>query len=252
MEINAQYVINLRKKLGLTQQELADRLHCSRESVINWENGGTITRTRKMQLREFAEESKVEEPQVTYFTAKRKHHDSIENAFHHEDDKFYNSFGNTFIPLENGDGYLMETPIVPTYARAGAMAGFVDQGYFDDLPRHKIRVDRIHSGKYITIRCQGDSMDADTRDAILDGAMVTGREIQKMHWTSKLHIKSHPDYIIAHKDGFIIKRITEHDVENGIITCHSLNPDKGAYPDFEISLADVDNLFNIVRVENPR
>lgn len=167
-----------------------------------------------------------------------------------EDDALYNSFGNTFIPLENG-GYMMETPLIPEYVRGGPMSGFSDREYFDELPKHRVIVDKIHRGKYISAVMRGDSMyHENSIDGIKENAVLTGRECQKIHWKSKLSLGK--DFIIAHKDGLIVKRIIAHDVPNGMITCHSLNPDKDSYPDFELHLDDVDALFNVIKVENPR
>ena len=47
----------------------------------------------------------------------------------------------------------------------------------------------------------------------------------------------------------MIKEITKHDVEKGIITVHSYNPDKKEYPDMDIELKDVLQLLNVIKIE---
>lgn len=172
------------------------------------------------------------------------------NGKNTDEDVLFNRFGNTFIPLESG-GFLMETPILPEYVRGGPMSGFSDREYFDELPKHRVKVEKIHRGKYISAVMKGESMyDENNIDGIKEDAMLTGRECQRIHWKSKLQLNK--DFIIAHKDGLIVKRVIAHDVENGVITCHSLNPDKKKYPDFNLHLDEVDGLFNLIKVENPR
>lgn len=169
-----------------------------------------------------------------------------------ESESYYNRFGNVFEPLEDGN-YLMQVPIITEYARGGRMAGFSDREYFDELPKHTVVVDKIHKGKYLSFRVAGESMDFDGRDAILDGAIVTGRELKQELWrNSKLHLNKYKDFIIAGAEGLCVKRIIEHNVEEGYIVCHSLNPNKTKYKDFTLRIDDIDALFNIIKVENPR
>jgi hypothetical protein len=169
-----------------------------------------------------------------------------------ESESYYNRFGNVFEPLEDGN-YLMQVPIITEYARGGRMAGFSDREYFDELPKHTVVVDKIHRGKYLSFKVLGESMDFDGRDAILDGAIVTGRELKQELWrNSKLHLNKYKDFIIAGVDGICVKRIIEHNVEEGYIVCHSLNPNKAKYKDFTLRIDDIDALFNIIKVENPR
>lgn len=186
----------------------------------------------------------LNEPMERYYNASAIVPKSI------DEDALYNSFGNTFIPLENG-GYMMETPLLREYVRGGPMSGFADREYFDELPKHRVIVEKIHRGKYVSFIMRGESMhDENNIDGIKDGAVLTGRECQKIHWRSKLSIGK--DFIIAHKDGLIVKRIIIHEPETGLITCMSLNPDKKEFPNFDLNLADVDALFNVIKVENPR
>lgn len=159
--------------------------------------------------------------------------------------------GNEFIDIGNSQ-YIMVVPLVEEYAYAGFLSGFADKEYIKELPKHTIVVSQLHKGKYFSFKVVGDSMNDNTGDAIAHGDIVTGREIQKSLWTSKFHIHKFMDYIIVHKEGILIKRIISHDVDNGIIKCRSLNPDKEKYPDFEISLAEVSKIMNIVNVTKAR
>ncbi|WP_254563179.1 hypothetical protein [Dyadobacter diqingensis] len=144
--------------------------------------------------------------------------------------------------------YLMVTPLVSDYAYGGYVSGWSDATYVDDLPRHAIVVEKLHFGVYRSFEVKGDSMDDDSREAISEGYIVTGRRIDQKHWKNKLHIHKYKDYVIHEYDGLIIKRIVAHDVDNGVITYESLNPNKELYPRTEISLSKVRELYNIVAV----
>ena len=86
------------------------------------------------------------------------------------------------------------------------------------------------------------------RESILDGWIVIGRELVRSKWAYKLHTHQYDAWVIVHKtEGILIKKIINHDVDNGYITIHSLNPDKNIYPDQELFLDDVEQIFNIVQ-----
>ena len=137
----------------------------------------------------------------------------------------------------------MQVPMVPIFAQAGFLTGYGDQVYMDELPSEYWEVDRQHKGNYVCFEVKGDSMDDESARSILEGDKILGREVQRHHWVNKLHINKW-NYIIVHKEeGIVVKKIVDHNVEKGIIKCHSLNP---FYDDFELNLNDVIALFNVV------
>jgi transcriptional regulator with XRE-family HTH domain len=156
--------------------------------------------------------------------------------------------------IDLGDGkYIMVVPLVNEYAYAGYLSSFSDPEYLEDLPKHTIIVDKHHRGQYRAFEIVGDSMDNDSNESIVDGSIATGREIQQHLWTSKFHTHRYKDYIIVSKtEGIIAKRIIKQDLEAGTITLHSLNPDKDQYPDFDMHLDDIQQMFNIVAVTEKR
>ena len=165
----------------------------------------------------------------------------------------FESDDTPFIPLGDGQ-YIMIVPLVPEYAHAGYMLGYKDPEYIEELPKHTITVSKHHKGIYQAFEVAGDSMkSADyPEESIYDGSIVTGRLIQQNFWKSKFHTHRFKDFVIVHKEGVLTKRIKDHDVQNGKLTLESLNPDKATYPDLEISLNDVYQIFNIVNVSQFR
>ncbi len=138
---------------------------------------------------------------------------------------------------------------VPVYAQAGFLNGYGDETYMDELPYEFWEVDREYKGNYLCFEVKGDSMDNNDTDSLLEGDRILCREIQQHHWQHKLHINKW-DFVIVHKDkGIVVKRITAHNTNTGIITCHSLND---YYDDFDINLKDVVALYNIVDMKRKR
>lgn len=153
---------------------------------------------------------------------------------------------NIFYEISPGR-YLMKTKLVTEKAKAGYAIGYDNQEYVEELPSHMIVVTEFHKGKYRSFEVFGDSMDNGEKKSLSHGEIVTGRSVNREYWKSKLHTHSWEFWIIVTKrDGVVIKQISKHDVENGIITLHSLNKDKTKYPDFDIHLDDVEEIYNVV------
>lgn len=146
---------------------------------------------------------------------------------------------------------VMYVPLVSKHAYAGFVGGYEDEEYVDDLPKVPFPVeDRTFKGRYVAFEIKGDSMWDGSYDGYAEGEIALCREIKRELWQSKLHTHKWPDYIIVHRfDGIMIKRITHHDTEKGILTAHSLN---SLYEDREIHLDEVMRLYNVIRTQKVR
>lgn len=165
---------------------------------------------------------------------------------------YQNKNNAKFVELGNGK-LLMTIRKVPEQARMGYAHGWSDPEFIETLDYHSIIVDKIHSGNYVAFEAVGDSMENYTteemsKESIPHGSTVTGREVGRHLWSSKFHNHKWPDFIVVLEDGIVIKRLIHHDVENGLITLHSLNPNKRVYPDKEYSLDEVKQIFNVINV----
>lgn len=145
------------------------------------------------------------------------------------------------------DPEYMEVELISKYAYAGYLTGYGDMEYLEMLPKVKVIVDRMVRGNYKCFEVKGDSMVDGSFESWLDGDIVLGREVKRELWLPKLHINK-CDFIIVHKDGILLKRIISQDNNNGTITIHSLNPDKSTYPDEEIYIDDVMQIFSTVQL----
>jgi len=139
----------------------------------------------------------------------------------------------------------MYVPLIPVRASAGYLTGYGDTEYIESLPSLPVVVDKQYKGKYRLFEVEGDSMDDGTRGALCDKDIVLGREVKRELWQNKLHINNW-NFIIVHRtEGITIKRILEHNTEDGSILCHPVNP---LYEDFTLYLDEVLELYNVIKI----
>lgn len=175
----------------------------------------------------------------------------ISNAKDIGDPTIYDDEGDTrFMEISPGR-YRMGTELVPVYAQAGYLTGYADKEYLEELPKHYITVDRYVRGKYRSFEISGESMNnGDINEAMPNGTIATGREVKRELWTSKLHNHQWPNWIFVHRtEGIIAKQIAHQDIEKGILILRSLNPDKDKYPDFDVDLDDIEQIYNVIKRE---
>jgi transcriptional regulator with XRE-family HTH domain len=159
---------------------------------------------------------------------------------------FFLRFENTAREITNIE--FLQIPFVPIHAQAGYGRGYGDHEYIDSLPTIPVIVDKNYKGKYRVFETEGDSMDDGSRNALYSGDKILGREVKRELWKNKLHIKDWFFVVCMKNDGITVKKITSHNVEDGKIVCHSLNYDKISYPDFEVNLEDVAELYNVIKI----
>lgn len=163
----------------------------------------------------------------------------------------YDNDGDRFEELPDGT-IRMRVPIIPDKAFAGYLRGFKDPEYYEDFEYTSIEVFKKHKGHYLAFEVKGDSMTTlepdNFRKSIFDGVKVIAHELSRQKWQYRLHTHTYDAWVIVHKtEGILIKEIIKHDVTAGIITIHSLNPDKKLYPDQELFLDDIEQIFNVVK-----
>jgi SOS-response transcriptional repressor LexA len=169
---------------------------------------------------------------------------SMFNKFPVNKDFIYDGNGNILNTHESNavikkqNSRIMAVPLISQYAQAGYLSGYADPEYLEHQPIEIVEADYT-PGNYVAFEVKGDSMEDGTREAIYAGDIVIGRELYREHWKSKF--RRNEIYIIVHrKDGIVIKEIVGQDVEKGIITLHSKNPE---YHDYPVCLDDVLQIF---------
>ena len=225
-------IIDYRKKNGITQGEFAKMIGTSPRTVQNYESGGKIPNSKQAILRELLKTDKILPPKP-------------EDDYIAIPDTSGGGNFNRFTTLPNGQ-YLMTMPLLNTEAQAGYLDAYDDANYLTDLPLHTVIVDEIQEGNYIAWSVRGDSMDNNDSHSIKHGSILTTREFDKSNWKNSLPIRKHPYWVIIHKDGVLFKQIKKHDVDNGIITCHSLNTSP-EFKDFDLQLSEVLQLCCVIQ-----
>ncbi|WP_443945554.1 LexA family transcriptional regulator [Pedobacter sp. AW1-32] len=153
------------------------------------------------------------------------------------------------------ESLIMQVPLIKEKAYAGYLVGFGDKEFYDDLETIPLLVDGVHRGSYIAFEVSGWSMVCYDTDELADlsirpGRIAIGRDIPKDKWKYRLHTHTTDTWVIVHRTkGILIKQITRHDVENGLITIHSLNPE---FKDEDLDLRDVEQIFSVVQIINKK
>jgi DNA-binding XRE family transcriptional regulator len=234
--MEGQEIKKMREKLGLTQKELGDLIGASRETIINYEKGKPIPKSKSEIL------LKVLDPDSVYHKTVSSEH-VVKPA-----DNFENKNGNQFIELPNGQFYML-MPLAEFKIQAGFLNSYQDAEFLMDLSQHGILVDKPVQGRYVAFRVNGDSMDDGSSDAITRNSIVSTRELQRHLWKDKLRFKDFPYWVIYTTQSKmpLLKEIVEHDTDEGFITCHSLN-DSPEFSDFRLNLNDIQALFYVIDV----
>jgi len=146
------------------------------------------------------------------------------------------------------DSLVMQVPVIPFRAWGSYLRGHADPEYYEGLETIPVPVDHKHKGNYLIFEVGGESMkNPGDRRSIWPGEKLVGRNLKREHWKYKLHISSVPCWIIVHRElGIVVKEITNHNIDKAELTLHSWNPDKDEYPDYIVSLNDVEQIFNVV------
>lgn len=153
------------------------------------------------------------------------------------------SLESNAVAIENPNVVMI--PLVGQYAYAGYLSGYTDTVYLEALPKVPMTVDRELRGSYMIFEVRGDSMEDGSMHSICQGDRLISRQIKQELWQYKLHMNQW-NFVIVHKiEGILVKRISNHNIENGVITLHSLNP---LYEDFDVNLKDVAQMFNVVEI----
>lgn len=150
--------------------------------------------------------------------------------------------GNMLVNELNSDagGDIAFVPLVPQRAYAGYLSGYMDDVYISALPT--IPIVKEGKDKYIAFEVSGNSMDDGSSRAYQDGDIVICKICPDyMIKNNNIHYDGR-EFIVVHKEGILLKQITQMDLINGRITLHSFNP---TYRDLDLNLGDVRQILNV-------
>ena len=203
----------LRNKKNESQTALANKIGVSLRTVQNYESGDVDVPLKKLQLI-------------------AKHYDVSVSYLFSED--------NSGVPYERVYPNFRSIPLVTQYAYAGYLGGFGDQEYVEQLPTVTFPLEASEKGNFLAFEVRGDSMNDGTKDAIIEGDVLLGQEVAQDKWQYKFPTK-HWGWILVHKtEGILIKQISKHDTDTGVLTLHSLN---SFYEDLNVNIDDIGQIF---------
>lgn len=224
----------LRKERGLSRQKFAELIKISIHTLDAWEGGKRNIPPLKADI------IKVNLGIHEAFSTMIEN--AIDESALNESPTMYGVNANAQ-EVDFTEMSVMFVPLVSQYAQAGYLSGFADDEYIEELPRIPFANDIQNKGQYLCFEVKGDSMEDGSDESYIEGDILLCRNVRKEFWMSKLHINKW-DFVIVHQEkGILVKRIVNHNVNQGLITLHSLND---YYDDFEVHLKDVAQIFNIV------
>ncbi|WP_235158557.1 helix-turn-helix transcriptional regulator [Dyadobacter sp. CY351] len=146
--------------------------------------------------------------------------------------------------------YLVVTPFIDRFAYDRYVLEWSSRQYIDELPKYAIVVDKLQFGVYRSFVLVDNAMDNGLKGSLCKGSVVTARRVDQKYWRSKLDPHKFQDFIIHSNRGLLVRRISSHDLDEGVLTCLSLSADKDLYPDFSINLPDIKEIYAIAYVTN--
>lgn len=159
--------------------------------------------------------------------------------------------GNSTIDIGKGQ-FVIVMPLIEKQTQLKYLEEYDNEQFLAELPVHCITVYQLQEQYYKAFVVYGCNMNNNTAESICEGDIVVGCEIEQQQWKTTLAANTFKDYIIVHKEGILIKRIIAFDAKTDVVISKSLNPDKNSYPDLDINLKDVSQIFNVVLVTNLR
>ncbi len=223
--MKASDIKELRKGLKLSQTDFGKAIGASLRSVQNYEKGDTQPSADVLM-------------KLIELNAKHNTHIDTKTTILNEPDAVWVDYSG-----------FMFVPLVMHRAQAGFLNGYGDEEYYEELPKVPFEVDKEYKGRYLCFEVSGDSMDNNSPESLLEGDILLCREVQKHHWSNKLHINQW-DFVLVHKDeGILVKRIVDHNTSTGDLTLHSLNE---YYTDKIVNIKHLIAIFNVVDIKRSR
>jgi len=212
----------LRKKLGYTQAQLAEKLNIKRSLIGAYEEGRAepklstlvnISRLFDVSLDQF----------ITLDLSQTKFSDKQTDKLATTD-----KMRVLAITVDKEDNEYIE--LVPHKASAGYLNGYADPEFIEELPRFRLPM-LSTLGTHRAFEIKGDSM-----LPIASGTVIIGKYIDD--W---LEIKDGtPCIVVSQNEGVVFKRVFNKMKNTAVLRLHSDNP---VYDPYEVSVDDVSEIW---------
>lgn len=165
--------------------------------------------------------------------------DNIHNMYEGNVDRFISDKPNSK-PIQEITPIPADAYMMVEYVDLAASAGALGLTNIEMLPETKLRLvpKEFDRGNYLVVRVNGDSMVDGTDISIPDGTEILVKEYT-LEPGEKLPIRGNL-FVICSSEGNVFKQITEHNIEEGYVRCHSYNK---RYDDYIIPLREIHQIF---------
>jgi hypothetical protein len=142
---------------------------------------------------------------------------------------------------------LVYAPLVSRYAQTEYILRWDERIYIDTLPTLPVSIEQEGNGSYMCFEMLNDSMNDGSDNSYNVGDILICREIDYLARQKNLYFNKPKSFVIIHQtEGLIVRQITGHNIEDDIITIHSLNP---LYEDIALPMSKIKKLFYIFKLQ---
>ncbi|HJW29820.1 MAG TPA: LexA family transcriptional regulator, partial [Saprospiraceae bacterium] len=204
----------LRRKSGLSQQELADILEIPRTTWSGYELGKVEPNINMLQ-----KISAYFKQPVDRLLSQRIDFDELEVARSHD---------MRILAVTMDQEGRQNIELVSAKAEAGYLDSFQDPEFIRDLP--KMYIPNLPTGTYRAFEIRGDSM-----LPMPSGSLVISKYVESLK-----ELKDDKTYVvITHRDGVVYKRIRNHTDRH----CVTAISDNETYPPYTIDYSDIQEIW---------
>ncbi|ELR73254.1 hypothetical protein C900_04765 [Fulvivirga imtechensis AK7] len=216
MSLISENIKYLRKKIGLTQEQFAERINIKRSLVGAYEEGRADPRISNL-----IRMATVFGTSVDILINKDVSRLSDEEL---NVSKFKR--GKEVLAITVDENQRENIELVPQKAAAGYLNGYADPEYIQELPKFKLPILPTNA-TYRAFEISGDSM-----LPILPGTIIIGEYVDDIR-----QIKNGKTYVLVTKtEGIVYKRVFNYIADNGKLFLVS---DNRQYAPFQVSIDDV-------------
>lgn len=223
---------------GKTQQELAEILGVSRNTIVLWEGKKTKPKLKyAMKLKELE------------YQFIKKNKGDLKNISGFE--------SNTTTVTKKEDFLGKEVMVLPIEKQKELSNVFYDKLHIDVLEKEKLKLKKneLRDTDWFKIEIHGENMNDSTLDfvgtrlSLCEGDWAYCKSIPKANWRDSLDCKKVKIFCFFHNvKGVMFNVIKKQNVETGDLLLASLNKNKKVYPDFTINIAECSYILKVMEV----
>lgn len=205
-----------RKKLNITQEELADWMGVSRITIIKYEQGKSISKSSFIKL-------------ISFLNT-----DTKEELYGNPTD----DYGMEYLKLSEGN-YILDIPYITVSMYNKFLKSFV----FGE-PKICLVSDRINSGTFVAFEVRGDAMDDNTRNSLSLGDIAVAKEMNKEVLSGEINPADL--WVIIIENDILIRKIEGYIQGENRVACKAINSSL-EYADFSLNVSEIRKIYKVTQ-----